>query len=192
MCRSRISTGSGPAVPSGSGFPDFGFFQKSSRTMGGFNWAYKGDFGPAKFLSHGSTLGSPQRPILLCSKLENSIFISSSLKWSQMTHIERIFYCYQQSWIFWYVAKSLKILTPLQMRCVIILCKIHPNISKYMHKKYFNNSSTPSWSKVDFCVGKCSYVVKCTTYERNRFRQVPGGSGNILFDWGASYGSKYS
>ena len=61
-----------------------------------------------------------------------------------------------------------------------------------MHKKYFNNSSTPSWSKVDFCVGKCSYVVKCTTYERNRFRQVPGESANILFDWGASYGSKYS
>ena len=62
--------------------------------MGGPNGAYKGDFGTIKFLSHGSTLGSPQRPILLCSKLENSIFISSSLEWPQMTCIERILYCY--------------------------------------------------------------------------------------------------
>ena len=49
MPGSHISTGSGPAVPSGSGFPDFGFFQKSSRTMGGPNGAYKGDFGTIIF-----------------------------------------------------------------------------------------------------------------------------------------------
>ena len=105
MPGSHISTSSGPAVPSGSGFPDLGFFQKSSRTMGGNNRAYKGDFGTIIFLSHGSTLGSPQGPILLCSRPKNPIFVTSSLKRSQMTHIDRIVYWWQQSRSFMSVAK---------------------------------------------------------------------------------------
>ena len=59
------------------------------------------------------------------------------------------------------VAKAEKTLGlgPFWTRCEIIICKIHGNMPKYMLKKNLCSSSTPSRSKVTFCVEKWPYVL---------------------------------
>ena len=65
MPGSHISALKYPAVFGESGFPVFGFFQKTSPTIGGhYRWIYE-VLGHILFGSHGSSLGSFMGPILL-------------------------------------------------------------------------------------------------------------------------------
>ena len=87
---SQIKLFYNPADFSRNGNPDFSFFGITSRTIGGCYMAYKVVFGGTTFWSHGTPLGSPLGPILLCSKIEIQIFIESSLKQPQIPHIRSI------------------------------------------------------------------------------------------------------